>query len=228
MNTQSSAILAGKHRHSSSPASEVADQRQGRCGRKRPHPTTAPRQRNPSAACAVPGWPLRRVRTSALLPLSLKSATILGRGRVRGHEYAIQRDTCRQAQVFVLTCQRSGRSAARTVRSKADQHPATAPGRRNQTVAYAMPDWLLWLLSLSLKSATILGRGQGEGSENTIWPMLLQASTGIRPRLPVNWLICAKDGAVQSDHTLQLRRGEGIKLWLTLCRTDCCGYFPSP
>jgi len=31
--------------------------------------------------------------------------------------------------------------------------------------------------------------------------MLLQASTGIRPRLPANWLISAKDGAVKSGPT---------------------------
>jgi hypothetical protein len=42
--------------------------------------------------------------------------------------------------------------------------------------------------------------------------MLLQASAGIRPCPPAKWPISAKDGAVKSDHTLQLRRGEGIKL----------------
>jgi hypothetical protein len=40
--------------------------------------------------------------------------------------------------------------------------------------------------------------------------MLLQASTGISPCPPAKWPVSAKDGAVKSDHTLPLRRGEGL------------------
>jgi hypothetical protein len=39
--------------------------------------------------------------------------------------------------------------------------------------------------------------------------MPLRANTGIRPHPPAKWLINGKDGAVKSDHTLQLHRGAG-------------------
>ena len=176
--------------------------------------------------CAVPGWPLRRVRKPALLPLSLKSATILGRGRVRGHEYAIQRDTCRQAQVFVLTCQRSGRSAARTVRSKATTpyHCAEAQ-ESNCGLRYG------GLTAVATFPLPKIGNdfGQGEGSENAIWADAF-AGKYRHSSSPASKLadLRKRRCSPKRTSTLQLRRGEGIKLWLTLCRTGCCGYFPSP
>ena len=102
---------------------------------------------------------------------------------------------------------------------KADQHPATAPRRRNPSTAYAAPGWPLRLLPLSLKSATILGRGPGEGSQNAIWADAF-AGKNRYSSSPASKLadLRKRRCSPKRTSTLQLCRGEGIKLWLTLCR----------